>query len=91
VVLAVAITAMLLCTIFSTMMFVKGREARASEARLRKDTELGQKASQCLLLATQRRFEEADKLLADLPLEKPALGVSAQLRALVDWQATKGR
>ena len=40
----------------------------ASEARLRKEAELREEASRIALLVTQRRFEEADKLLAGIPL-----------------------
>jgi hypothetical protein len=40
---------------------------------------------------TQRRFEEADKLVRGLPLDKPSVEVAAELRALGDWHATKGR
>jgi tetratricopeptide (TPR) repeat protein len=87
----VAVAALLLGTIFSTRMFLKEREVRASEARLRREAEVREKASYVALLVTQRRFEEADKLLATIPLNRPSIEVAAELRALGDWQATKGR
>jgi hypothetical protein len=59
---AAAAAALVLGTIISTLMFFKEREALTSEARLRKDAEVREKASHILLLVTQRRFEEADQL-----------------------------
>jgi serine/threonine protein kinase len=88
---AVAVVALLLGSIVSTRMFLKEREARASEARLRKEAELREEGSRIALLVTQRRFEEADKLLAGMPLDKPSIEVAAELRALGDWHAGKGR
>jgi serine/threonine protein kinase len=88
---AAAVAALLLGTIISTMMFVKEREARASEARLRRAAELREQASHVASLVTQGRFDEADKLVARLPLNKPSVEVSAELRALGDWHAAYGR
>jgi len=88
---AAVATALLLGTIISTMMFVKEREARSSEARLRREAELREEASHVASLVTQGRFEEADKLVARLPLNKPSVEVSAELRALGDWHAANGR
>jgi len=83
--------ALLLATIFSTLMFVREREARSSEARLRREAELREQASHVASLVTQGRFDEADKLVAGLPLNKPSVEVSAELRALGDWHAANGR
>ena len=88
---AAAVVALLLGTIFSTLMFLKEREAKTSEARLRKEAELREKASQVASLVTQGRFDEADKLVAGLPLNKPSIEVAAELRALGDWHAANGR
>ncbi len=88
---AAAAAALLLGTIISTIMFVKEREARSSEARLRREAEFRENASHLALLVTQRRFEEADKLAASLPLEIPSIEVSTGLRALGDWHAVHGR
>jgi eukaryotic-like serine/threonine-protein kinase len=73
------------------LTFFKEREARASEERLRKDAEVREKASHILLLVTQRRFEEADQLAANVPLNKPSIEIAAELRALGDWHALNGR
>ena len=88
---AAVAAALLLGTIFSTLMFLKEREARSSEARLRREAEVRERASHVALLVTQRRFEEADKLSADLPLNKASIEVAAELRALSDWHAANGR
>ena len=88
---AAAAASLLLGTIISTMMFVKEREARTSEARLRREAEFRENASHLALLVTQRRFEEADKLSAGLPLDRPSIEASAGLRALGDWHAAHGR
>ncbi len=88
---AAAVAALLLATIFSTLMFLKEREARTSEARLRKEAEAREEASHILRLVTQRRFEEADRLAANLPLNQPSIEIAAELRALGDWHALNGR
>jgi hypothetical protein len=88
---ATAAAALLLGTIFSTLMFYREREARTSEARLRKEAELREKGSQIASFVTQGRFEEADKLLAGIPLDKPSIEVAAELRALGDWHAANSR
>src|SRR5208282_3662104 len=79
---AAAVGALLLGTIISTTMFVKEREARSSEARLRREAELREQASHVASLVTQGRFDEADKLVTSLPLNKPSIEVSAEMRAL---------
>jgi hypothetical protein len=87
----VAVAALILGSIVSTRMFLKERAARASEVQLRREAELRERASHVALLVTQRRFEEADTLLAGIPLNRPSIEVAAELRALGDWHATKGR
>ncbi len=86
-----AVMALLVGTIVSTRLFLKEREARASEARMRKVAEVREEASRIALLVTQRRFEEADELLVRIPFDKPSIEVAAELRALGDWHAMKGR
>ncbi|HUA69356.1 MAG TPA: serine/threonine-protein kinase, partial [Candidatus Saccharimonadales bacterium] len=85
------VAALLLGSIISTRLFFEERKARTSETRLRQEAEAREKASYLALLVTQRRFEEADKLLADIPLNKPSVEVAAELRALGDWHAENGR
>jgi tetratricopeptide (TPR) repeat protein len=88
---AAAVAALLLGTIISTLMFFRERDARSSEARLRKEADVRAEASRIALLVTQRRLEEADKLLARIPLTRPSIEIATELRALGDWHATKGR
>jgi serine/threonine protein kinase/tetratricopeptide (TPR) repeat protein len=85
------VTAVLAGAVISTLLFFKERDAERSEARLRKEAELREKESRVALLVTQRRFEEADKLIADVPLDKPSIEAAAELRALGDWHALHGR
>ena len=65
------VTALLLGTIISTLLFFKEREARTSEARLRKDAELREKASHVALLVTKVLL--VDEALARLKVEDPEL------------------
>ena len=88
---AAAIAALLLGTVFSTIMFVNERAAWKSEAQLRREAELREQASRVASLVTQNRFAEADKLSASLPLDKPSVEVSGELRTLGDWHAANGR
>jgi serine/threonine protein kinase len=88
---AAAVAALLGGTVISTLMFVKEREAWRSEARLRREAEVREEASHVASLVTQGHFAEADKLSASLPLDKPSVEVSAELRALGDWHAANGR
>ena len=102
---ATAVAALVLGTIISTMMFVKEREAlrsavvarqdletaRAKEAQLRREAESREKVTRAALLASQEKYEEADKLAASLPLDMPSIEASTGLRALGDWHAAHGR
>ena len=88
---AATAAALLLGTIISTMMFVQRARGPCSEARLRREAEVREQASHVASLVTQGRFDEADKLVAGLPLNKPSVEVSAELRALGDWHAANGR
>ncbi|HEY5909524.1 MAG TPA: serine/threonine-protein kinase [Verrucomicrobiae bacterium] len=81
---AVAVATLVLATIVSTLLLF-------IEARVRKEAESREKTSYVAALVTQRRFDEADKLLAKIPLHKPSIEVAAELRALGDWHATRGR
>ena len=88
---AAVAAALLLGTIVSTRLFFKERAARSAAERLGRDAEMRENESHIALLVTQRRFDEANKLLADVPLEKPSIEVAAELRALGDWHAANGR
>ncbi len=80
---AVAATALVLGTVVSTLLLF-------SESRLRRQAETRERASKVAALITQRRFEEADTLLARIPLNTPSIEVAGELRALGDWHAVKG-
>jgi hypothetical protein len=88
---AAAVMALLLGTAISTVMVFRERDARTAQALLAREAQLREQASHVALLVTQRRFEEADKLVQGLPLDKPSVEIAAELRALGDWHATKGR
>jgi serine/threonine protein kinase len=65
--------------------------ARASEAQLRREAELRGKITRTALLATQENYEDADRLLSEIALEKPSIEAAAVLRTLGDWHAVNGR
>jgi len=64
--------------------------ARANEAALRREAELREKITQAALLTAQENYEDADKLLEELSLEKPSIEAAAVLRTLGDWHAVRG-
>jgi tetratricopeptide (TPR) repeat protein len=88
---AAVVTAVLAGAVISTLLFLKERDAERSEAHLRKEAELREEQARVALLVTQRRFEEADRLVAGVPLDKPSIEAAAELRALGDWHALHGR
>jgi hypothetical protein len=65
--------------------------ARANEVELRREAESRQRITQTALLAAQENYEEADKLLEGMALEKPSIEAAAVLRTLGDWHAVDGR
>ena len=70
---------------------LKSETARANESELRREAEVREKITQTALLLNQDSYEEADKLLAEVPLAKPSIEGAAVLRALGDWHAINGR
>src|SRR5262249_16628812 len=74
-----------------TRLRQESETARANEAELRREAELRGKITQTALLVTQESYEEADKLLGQIPLQKPSIEAAAVLRALGDWHAVNGR
>jgi tetratricopeptide (TPR) repeat protein len=74
-----------------TRLRQEAETARANEAELRREAELRGKITQTALLVTQESYEEADKLLGQIPLQKPSIEAAAVLRALGDWHAVNGR
>jgi serine/threonine protein kinase len=102
---ATAAAALLLGSIISTCLFIKEREAlhsavvarreaetaSAKEAELRHAAESRETVKEISLLMAQNHYEQADKLLGRVPLEKPSSETEALLRILGDWNAINGR
>jgi serine/threonine protein kinase len=82
----------------STWLFLRERDARqrAVEAerqqdRLRRDAETREKITQATVLVNQEEFEDAEKLLNELTLDKPTVEGAAVLRSLGEWHALHDR
>ena len=82
----------------STWLFFKERESRraaergrANEMLLVKQAEARGKIAQAVLLVEQNRFEEADRLVGEIPSSDTALIGEAVFRPLGDWAALQGR
>jgi serine/threonine protein kinase len=82
----------------STWFFFKERglrreaqRGRANEILLRQQAEAREKIAQAVLLVEQNRFEEADRLVGEIPSSDTALVGEAVFRALGDWAALQGR
>ena len=81
----------------STWLFFKERHllheaerGRANEALLVKQAEARGKISQAVLLVEQNRFEEADRLIGEIPSSDTAMVGEAVFRPLGDWAALQG-
>jgi hypothetical protein len=81
----------------STWLFLKERDAHRravtaeqQQARLRVEAESRAKMTQAALLVSQERFEDADRLLNEIPLDQPTVEGSAVLRAVGEWHAVQG-
>ena len=75
----------------STWLFVREREARQEQARLREQAEIREKIAQAAMLVGQDRFLEADALARQVPLVPASLEAAAAFRALGAWHASNGR
>jgi len=89
----------------STWLFLKEREARREQIRLREEAELARaneaelrrqaetrvKITQAAFLVSQDRFDEADKIAQELSLPQPTVEGAAVLRALGEWHALHNR
>jgi len=66
---------------------------RANEARLRQEAEARATIIQANFLLSQSKFEDADKLIAEisLPTTQPTVEGAAAFRALGEWHAVAGR
>ena len=89
---------MLLGSIISTWLLIKEREAlrsaqtaRAKEAQLRREAESREKVARAAFLASQEKYEEADRLMGETPLEKPSVEAETVLRRLGEWHVVNGR
>jgi len=75
----------------STWLFLKEREAEQQQARMRHEAETREQITHAALLASQGRFDEADKAAASIFFDHPSLESSAVLRSLGEWHALQGR
>jgi serine/threonine protein kinase len=73
-----------------TLLRQEAETARANESELRRESEMREKITQTALLLTQESYEEADKLLGEIALQKPTMEGAAVLRTLGDWHAVNG-
>jgi serine/threonine protein kinase len=74
-----------------TLLRQEAETARANESELRREAEVRGKITQTALLLNQDSYEDADKLLSEIPLTKPTIEGAAVLRTLGDWHAINGR
>jgi len=74
-----------------TVLRQEAETARTNESELRRESEVREKITQTALLLTQESYDEADKLLNEIPLQKPTIEGAAVLRTLGDWHAVNGR
>ncbi len=77
----------------SSWLFVKEREARQSESRLRAEAEVREKITQAAVLLRRNQPAEADKLVGEceVPVIKPSLEAMDVFRQLGEWNVTQGR
>lgn len=82
----------------STWLYLKEREAHnravaaeQQQARLRHEAEVRQRITQAALLVNQDQFNEADKILAEIPMAQPTVEGAAVLRAVGEWHAVEER
>jgi len=100
-----AVAALLLGTVISICLLINERQAlrsavaarheaessRAKEAQLRREAELRETLTRAALLASQDKYDEADRLMGETPLEKPSLEAETLLRRLGEWHVVNGR
>ncbi len=77
----------------SSWLFVKEREARQSESRLREEAEVREKITQAAVLLRRNQPAEADQLVGEceVPVIKPSLEAMDVFRKLGEWNITQGR
>jgi hypothetical protein len=95
---ATAVMALLVGSTISIWLLIKEREAlrsaetaSAKETQLRREAESREKITRAALLASQEKYEEADRLMAETRQEKPSIEGETVLRTLGEWHVVKGR
>ncbi len=64
---------------------------RATEAQLRRQAEAREKITQASFLLNTGQIEQADRIVAEIPLDQTTLEGAAVFRTLGEWHALQGR
>ena len=75
----------------STWLFIREREARQEQARLREEAERREKMTQAAMLVNQDRPPEADELARRVSVAPQSLEAVSAFRSLGSWHALNGR
>jgi hypothetical protein len=77
----------------SSWLFVREREARREQARLREEAEARAEIAQAAVLLARGKSQEADRLVdkIQIPVTEPSLEAAGVFRNLGDWNVTQGR
>ena len=75
----------------STWLFLREREARIEQVRLRQEGENRQKLTQAMLLLTRDQFAAADQRILGIPAAEASLEYAALYRTLGDWHTVNER
>jgi tetratricopeptide (TPR) repeat protein len=77
----------------STWLFIRERETRHEQTRLRQEAEARANIAQAAIRLSRGRYAEADQLVARLqiPVAEPSLEAAGVFRSLGDWNVTQGR
>jgi serine/threonine protein kinase len=77
----------------SSWLFVREREARREQARLREEAEARAEIAQAAVLLSRGKSGEADRLVdkIQIPVTEPSLEAAGVFRNLGDWNVTQGR
>jgi len=81
----------------ATSLFLREREMRQRAVQaerqqdyLRREAETREKITQATVKVSEDQFEDAEKLLSQVTLDKPNVEAAAVLRALAEWRALEG-
>ena len=75
----------------STWLFIREREARQEQARLREEAERRERMTQAAMLVNQDRLAEADELARRVSAAPLSLEAVSVFRSLGSWHALHGR